>query len=66
MWDRWDIVLLLVASYVAVMSLVRLMTSRRNELTAKFRQQFRAEQERQAQEAARARREAIRRGDKVA
>jgi hypothetical protein len=29
--DRWDVIIILVAGYVAVMSLVRLMARRRNQ-----------------------------------
>ena len=61
MWDRWDVGLLLIAGYVAIMSLVRLMSVRRRELTNKFRAEFRAEQARKEQEEARERREAARR-----
>ncbi len=35
--DRLDILLIAVAAYVSVVSLVRLMTNRRNELVAKIR-----------------------------
>ena len=35
--DRWDVFILAVASYVAIVSLVRLMANRRNELVAKIR-----------------------------
>jgi predicted exporter len=38
--DRWDIVLLAVAAYVAVMALVRLMTRRRDEDIADVQQQL--------------------------
>lgn len=66
MWDHWDLVLLGIAGYVAVMSLIRLMSSRRRELTAKFRGEVRAEHVRQQQETARAQREAARRRDDAA
>jgi len=66
MWDRWDVVLLLIAGYVAVMSLVRLMAIRHRELTAKFRTELRAEQRRQATEAARREREEARRREEAA
>jgi hypothetical protein len=49
--DRWDLVFIGVAVYVAVASLVRLMAARRDEVI----RQFRAEVERlQAQRAAEA------------
>ena len=35
--DRWDIFLAIVASYVAIVALVRLMANRRNELVEKIR-----------------------------
>jgi hypothetical protein len=35
--DRWDMVLVCVAGYVSVVSLVRLMAQRRDELIAKIR-----------------------------
>jgi hypothetical protein len=35
--DRWDVLLAAVATYVAVVSLVRLMANRRNELVAKIK-----------------------------
>lgn len=38
--DRWDILIILVAAYVSVVSLVRLMTDRRNELIAKIRDEI--------------------------
>lgn len=38
--DRWDIVLLLIAAYVAVMTLVRMMIRRRNELVTDVRRQL--------------------------
>lgn len=37
--DRWDIMLMAVAGYVAIASLVRLMANRRNELVAKIREE---------------------------
>lgn len=58
--DRWDVVLLIVAGYVSVLSLVRLMANRRNELVEKIREEVErrraaaeeAAEEEQAQEAA--------------
>ncbi len=38
--DRWDIVLALVAAYVAVMALVRLMARRRNQDVADVERQM--------------------------
>ncbi len=38
--DRWDVLLALVAAYVAIVSLVRLMTNRRNELVTKIREEI--------------------------
>ncbi len=37
--DRWDIMMMAVAAYVAIASLVRLMALRRNELVAKIREE---------------------------
>ena len=41
--DRWDIVLLVGAGYVATMALVRLMIRRRDQLLDKLRQQLKKE-----------------------
>ena len=38
--DRWDVVFMIVAGYVAVLSLVRLMANRRNELVTKIREEI--------------------------
>ena len=38
--DRWDIVLLLVAAYVAVMTMVRLMARRRDQDVADVERQM--------------------------
>ena len=38
--DRWDVVLLVVAGYVAVTALVRLMIRRRDRLLDELRQHF--------------------------
>ncbi|MEX2091527.1 MAG: hypothetical protein WD971_02560 [Pirellulales bacterium] len=38
--DRWDIVLLLVAAYVAVMAMVRLMARRRDQDVADVERQM--------------------------
>ena len=41
---RWEIALLAVAGYVAIVSLVRLMVRRRDELVSDLREKIRAEQ----------------------
>ena len=38
--DRWDLLILLAAGYWAIMSLVRLMAARRNQLIDQFREQL--------------------------
>jgi hypothetical protein len=38
--DRWDVLIVAVAAYVAVMTLVRLMIHRRDELVGQVRQQM--------------------------
>jgi hypothetical protein len=38
--DRWDILMVCVAGYVAIMALVRLMTGRRNQLINQVREQM--------------------------
>lgn len=38
--DRWDVIVILIAGYVAVVSLVRLMAKRRNELVDQVRDQL--------------------------
>jgi uncharacterized membrane protein len=40
---RWDIVILVVTAYVAVMSLVRLMTRRRDEVVADVERQLKTQ-----------------------
>ncbi len=47
--DSWTIVLLVVACYVSVMALVRLMIRRRNQLFDRFHEEVEAEKERKAQ-----------------
>jgi hypothetical protein len=42
--DRWDVLVVIVAGYVAVVTLVRLMTNRRNELVAKIRDEIAKQQ----------------------
>jgi hypothetical protein len=49
--DRWDVLLAAAATYVAVVSLVRLMANRRNELVARIKQEV--AKQRAAAEAAR-------------
>ncbi len=44
--DNWDIVILVVAGYAAVMSLVRLMAHRRDRLVEEFREQMETEAQR--------------------
>ena len=46
----WDIALFVVAGYVAVMSMARLMLRRRDQLLAEFREQIKAEKDRQEAE----------------
>lgn len=38
--DRWDLLIVAVAAYVAVMTLVRLMSARRSETVNQFLQQI--------------------------
>lgn len=54
--DPWDIVIIAAAGYVAVVSLVRMMASRRNELINHVRQQL--EQELRQQDKDKAERDA--------
>ena len=42
--DRWDLLIIAIAGYVAVMSLVRLMARRRNQLVDQVREQIKAQQ----------------------
>jgi hypothetical protein len=44
--NHWEILLLLIAGYVAVMSLVKLMNARRDMLVKQVEQQVAAERER--------------------
>ena len=44
--DRWEILLLCVAGYIAITSLVRLMVTRRDQLVADVQQQIDARRER--------------------
>ena len=43
--SRWDIILFAVASYFAIMGLVRLMQARRYRLVRQFREEFRKQRE---------------------
>jgi hypothetical protein len=47
--DGWNIALLAVAGYVAVLTLSRLMAARRNEITAQFRREVEKEKNRREQ-----------------
>ncbi len=38
--DRWDVIIILVAGYVAVMTLVRLMSSRHSQMLVQIREQL--------------------------
>jgi hypothetical protein len=49
--DRWDVLIIAAAAYVCVVSLVRLMANRRNELVAKIKEEI--TKQRAAAEAAR-------------
>ncbi|MBN2477464.1 MAG: hypothetical protein JXB62_22855 [Pirellulales bacterium] len=53
--DGWDVALLMVAAYVATMTLVRLMVRRRNQLLAKFREEVKIEKKRRQRETKRQR-----------
>ena len=48
--DRWDVVLLAVVGYVAVMALVRLMAKRRDQVFDELQKQVEAEQHRKRAE----------------
>ena len=49
--NSWDVVLLVVAGYLATMALVRLMIRRRDQLLDEFRQRMKAEKKRKEAEA---------------
>jgi heme exporter protein D len=52
--DGWDLALLVMAGYVAVVALVRLMIRRRDQVLGEFRRKLRQERQRkQAEEAIR-------------
>jgi len=44
--DRWDVLIILAAGYVAVMALVRLMARRRNQVLDQIRGQAAAQHQR--------------------
>ena len=50
--DTWDVTLLVVAGYLAVMSLVRLMARRRSQVYEELRQKAEKEKRQQAQSGA--------------
>jgi hypothetical protein len=50
--DRWDVLVIIVAGYVSVVSLTRLMAQRRNELIAKIRDEIAKQRTRGAAAAA--------------
>ncbi|MGD9632262.1 MAG: hypothetical protein AB7G28_26780 [Pirellulales bacterium] len=52
--DHWDIALLLIAGYVAVMTLVRLMARRRDQNVAEVEKQMAALREQQQEQKKRA------------
>lgn len=52
--DRWDIALLLVAGYVSVMTLVRLMARRRDQNVAEIEKQLASLREQQEEQRKRA------------
>jgi hypothetical protein len=47
--DPWEVALWIVAAYLAVVSLARMMTYEHDRLVARFRQQLQTERRRQAQ-----------------
>ncbi len=56
--DSWDVTLLVVAGYLAIVTLVRLMARRRNQVLEEFRQKAEEEKKRKyAQDAVRGRRQ---------
>ena len=50
--DAWDITILVVASYVAVMALIRMMSVHRRNVTKKLQKQIANEQRRRREEEA--------------
>ena len=55
--DRWDVALLAVAGYVAVVALTRMMARHRDRFVTELQQRAAAEQQRQQAEANRQKRE---------
>ena len=55
--DSWDVTLLVVAGYLAVVTLVRLMARRRNQVFEELRQKAEEEKRKQAQIELKARRQ---------
>lgn len=55
--NTWDLLLLAVAAYIAVLALVRMMLAERNRLAADLDQQVKAEQARLAAEQRKAEKE---------
>ncbi len=56
--DSWDVTLLVVAAYLAIVTLVRLMTRHRNQVIEQFNQQAQQEKRKQLQNGLRSRRSA--------
>ena len=50
--DRWDVLIIAAAGYVAVMTLIRLMAARRNHLIDQVRQQVEQQRHQQSAEPA--------------
>jgi hypothetical protein len=48
--DNWDVTLLVVAGYLAVVALVRLMTRKRDQMLAEFRDQIEKDKKREPDE----------------
>jgi hypothetical protein len=55
--DSWDVTLLVVAGYLAVVTLVRLMARRRNQVFEELRQKAEEEKRKQVQTELKARRQ---------
>jgi hypothetical protein len=55
--DSWDVTLLVVAGYLAVVTLVRLMARRRNQVFEELRQKAEEEKRKQVQAELKARRQ---------
>ncbi|MGI9427273.1 MAG: hypothetical protein ACR2NM_01350 [Bythopirellula sp.] len=50
--DRWDVLIIAAAGYIAAMTLVRLMAARRNQLVDQVRQQVEQQRSHQPAESA--------------